>query len=228
MRKIREDFELFSGMGRANCFWTSFEHLGYDPALGYGFVLRNRHGLAVKLWGFVDDFLLHGPTLKSVQDGLTIFLDFALACGFLAHPDKLTKPSQEVKYCGFLYNTVAQPLLKIPLSKRERALAICDHLLNFSVHFEWSRLSLAVAAGILESLSEATPRRYGHTVLRELHTLIHPENSGTGLDPYLTRTKLNDKVRMGLLWWRKFLVTGEGPICSTIQSWHLNSYVWRR
>ena len=39
MRKIREDFELFSGVGQANCFWTSFEHLGYDPALGYGFVL---------------------------------------------------------------------------------------------------------------------------------------------------------------------------------------------
>ena len=41
MRKIREDFELFSGVGQANCFWTSFEHLGYDPALGYRFVLRN-------------------------------------------------------------------------------------------------------------------------------------------------------------------------------------------
>lgn len=69
----------------------------------HGFVLTNRHGLAVKLWGFVDNFLIHGPTLELVQEGLSIFLDFAVDCGFLAHPDKLTKPSQEVKYCGFFF-----------------------------------------------------------------------------------------------------------------------------
>jgi hypothetical protein len=113
MRKIREKFSLFSGIGKANCYWTQFRDLGYDPDLGYGFVLTNKHGLAVKLWGFVDDFLIHGATLDSIKLGLTIFLDFAVVCGFLAHPDKLTKPSQEVKYCGFLFNTVSQPCLKI-------------------------------------------------------------------------------------------------------------------
>ena len=209
MRKIRESFEIFAGVGKANCFWTSFEEAGYDPDLGYGFVLRNRHGLAVKLWGFVDDFLIHGPSLESVRQGLTIFLDFALNCGFLAHPDKLTKPSQEVKYCGFLFNTVGQPCLKIPLSKRERAIAICKHLLNFS-DFEWSRLSLAVAVGILESLSEATPRRYGHTILRPFHSIIHPPNCGTGLAPYLSRTRLNKEVIDSLVWWRRFLIQGGG------------------
>ena len=57
MRKIRETFELFSGIQKAKCFWTSFEGLGYNPELGYSFVLTNCRELAVKLWGFVDDFL---------------------------------------------------------------------------------------------------------------------------------------------------------------------------
>ena len=210
MRMIRESFEIFSGVGKENCYWTSFESLGFEPDLGYDFVLKNRHGAAVKLWGFVDDFLLHGPTLESVREGLTIFLDFAVKYGFLAHPNKLTKPSQEVKYCGFLFNIVSRPCLKIPLSKQERALAICDHLLSFPLDFQWSRLSLAVASGILESLSEATPRRYGHTVLPSFHSLVHPPNSGTGLEPYLSRTRFNTEVINGLLWWRQFLVKGGG------------------
>ena len=75
----------------------------------------------------------------------------------MAHPKKLTLPSQEIKYCGFLFNTVGCPCIKIPLAKRERALAICDHLLNMPPSHQWSRLSLAVAVGVLEPLSEATP-----------------------------------------------------------------------
>ena len=134
--------------------------------------MRNKDGLAVKLYGFVDDFLIHGPTLESVREALKIFLDYAVDCGFMAHPKKLTLPSQEVKYCGFLFNTVGRPCIKIPLAKRERALAICDHLLNMPPSHQWSRLSLAVAAGVLESLSEATPRPYGHTALRDFHIQI--------------------------------------------------------
>ena len=56
MRSMRERFELFTGNGSPNCYWTSFEGLGFDPKLGYGFILRNKDGLAVKLYGFVDFF----------------------------------------------------------------------------------------------------------------------------------------------------------------------------
>ena len=82
MRRIRESFELFSGVGKANCYWSHFQELGYNPKLGYGFILTNRKGLAVKLWGFVDDFLLHGPTLASIREYLSTFLDFALFYSF--------------------------------------------------------------------------------------------------------------------------------------------------
>ena len=211
MRKLREDFRhVFSGVGNANCYWTKFQDLGYDPDRGYGFVLTNKHGLAVKLWGFVDDFLIHASSLELVTAALTIFLDFAVVCGFLAHPDKLIKPSQEVKYCGFLFNTVAQPCLKIPLSKRERALAICTFLIQAPRDREWSRLSLAIAVGVLESLAEATPKRYGHTVLRSFHNLMHPLGSGSGIGVYYTKTTLTDSVIEGLAWWQAFLTAGRG------------------
>ena len=38
MRMIRESFKIFSGIGKANCYWTSFESLGFEPNLGYCFV----------------------------------------------------------------------------------------------------------------------------------------------------------------------------------------------
>ena len=89
------------------------------------------------------------------------------------------------------------PCLRIPISKRERALAVVEHLLLAPAR-QWSRLSLAVAAGILESLSEATPRRMGHTQLRAFHSLIHPPDSGSGLAPYLTSVCLTEDVIMEL------------------------------
>ena len=212
LRKLRQTFETFQGRGRANCYFSSITKLGYNPRLGYGYILKNdKYGVAVKIWGFVDDFFIHGLTLKAVREGLKFFLDAALECGFLAHPGKLTKPSQEVKYIGFNFNTVDEPILSIPTDKRERALAMCDYLLSDQSK-EWSRLGLAVVAGVLESLSDATPKRYGHTVLREFHTLVHPPGMGTGMAPYITRTKITQKVYDGIRWWKTFLKSGQGRI----------------
>jgi hypothetical protein len=47
----------------------------------------------------------------------------------LCHPTKLTPPQQVVKYCGFLLDSCTIPCLRVPVAKRERALAIVDHLL---------------------------------------------------------------------------------------------------
>ena len=131
-------------------------------------------GGAVHIWVWVDDFLLHGPTYEKTARALRFFLDTAVDCGFLFHPKKLVPPCQVVKYCGFLFDTTSVPCLRIPDAKRERALAICNYLLDSPRRKTWSRLSLAVAAGVLESLTEATPRRLGHTYLREPHSLAHP------------------------------------------------------
>ena len=129
--------------------------------------------------------------------------------GMLCHPKKLVPPTQVVKFCGLLFDTRGVPCLRIPIAKRERASAIVEHLIH-GPNQRWSRLSLAVAAGVLESLVETTPRRLGHTRLRRLHSLIHPENAGTGLEPYLSRCRLTEAIIDDLKWWLIFLDKSEG------------------
>ncbi|CAJ1936814.1 unnamed protein product [Cylindrotheca closterium] len=162
--------------------------------LGYGFILTSSDGGAVHIWVWVDDFLIHGPTHKKTAQGLQFFLDKAVDCGFLFHPKKLVPPQQVVKYCGFLFDTTTVPCLRIPEAKKERALAICDYLLQSPKHKKSSSLGLAVAVGVLESLTEATPRRLGHTHLKEFHTIVHPPGLGNGAAPYYTTTSLNSAV----------------------------------
>jgi hypothetical protein len=212
VRLIEENFAEFQGQAKANCYWTGFSSAGYDPTLGYGYVLTGRDGGSVRIWVWVDDFLIHGPTYAKTARALTFFLDTAVDCGFLFHPKKLVTPRQVVKYCGFLFDSQSIPCLRIPEPKRERALAICDYLLDSPPIKRWSRLSLAVAAGVLESLSEATPRRLGHTHLRHFHSLVHPPGIGTGAEPYFTCTLLSSEVREELAWWKDFLLLSEGRV----------------
>ena len=116
-------------------------------------------------------------------------------CGLLAHPKKLTPPQQVVKYTSFLLDTKGIPCMRIPLNKREWALAVVDHLLQSTEGKPFSRLSPAVAAGVLQSLAEATPRQLGNTYLRCFHLLVRPPGLGTSLEPYLTTTPISLVVR---------------------------------
>lgn len=218
LRLLREQCSLFQGTPKANCYWTGFSETGFDPKLGYGFILQAKDGPAVKMWVWVDDFLLHGPTHAKTLAALHYFLDTTVKIGMLCHPKKLTPPAQVVKYCGFLFDTQGVPCLRIPVSKRERAYAIVQHLIKAPPRQRWSRLSLAVAAGILESLIEATPRRIGHTYLRRLHSVVHPEGLGTGLDPYLTLASLPPPVIKDLGWWATFLKEGGGRYARATRS----------
>ena len=210
VRLVKERFEEFQGKGKANCYWTGMRENGFDPKLGYGFILESHDGGAVLVWVWVDDFLIHGPTKDKTTRALKFFLHTAVDCGFLFHPKKLIPPQQVVKYCGFLFDTTGIPCLRIPEAKKERAQAICDYLVSSDPEKHWSRLSLAVAAGVLESLSEATPRRLGHTHLREFHSLVHPPGLGIGAEPYYTTTKLTRPVIKELRWWVGYFKNGEG------------------
>ena len=147
VRLVKERFSEFSGKGRANCYWTGLRDGSFDPELGYGFILEDATGGCVHIWVWVDDFLLHGPSYEKTARALRFFLDAAVDCGFLFHPKKLILPAQVVKYCGFLFDSCRIPCLRIPVPKRERALAICEYLLYAPLDQQWSRLSLAVAAG---------------------------------------------------------------------------------
>jgi hypothetical protein len=210
LRKLKAKFDVYQGTPRANCWWTGFSELGFDPDLGYGFILEAKDGPAVKIWAWVDDFLLHGPTEAKTNEALTHFLDLAVDCGLLCHPKKLTPPSQVVKYCGFLLDSRTIPCLRIPVSKRERALAMVEYILESAPARRFSRLALSVIAGTLQSLVEATPRQTGHTKLRSLHSTVRPEGLGSGADPYYTKTTVGAKVQTDLAWWITCLLHGKG------------------
>lgn len=210
LRKLCERHDIFGVTGEANCYWTSFTAAGeFHPERGHGFILRGPNDLAVLIWAYVDDFLIHAPTKALCEQALTFFMDAALECGMLCHPKKLVLPSQEVKYCGVLINTAGIPTLKMPVQKRERSLAMLRHVTSRPTK-KWSRLALSVLAGVLESLSECTPRRMGHTYLRGLHQLIHQDRTGTGLEPYLSCTVLPSRVLLDLQWWDLHLRQGKG------------------
>jgi hypothetical protein len=117
VRMLREKFSEFQGSRRMNSWWTGFQEVGYDPEKGYGFILESSDGLAVLVWAFVDDFLIHGPTKEKTERALSLFMDLALDCGLLCHPKKCTLPPQVVRYCGFLIDTRGVPCVRIPIEK---------------------------------------------------------------------------------------------------------------
>jgi hypothetical protein len=217
---LKSRFRVFQGTPHANCFWTGFSETGeYDSKLGYGYVLLGPDGEpAARVWAHSDDVLLHSASYATTAKALTLFLDMAVECGLLCHPGKLTPPSQVVKYCGFMLDSIGIPTMRIPLEKRERAIAMVDYLLLGKVKTEYSRLSLYVVAGVLESLVEATPSRLGHTYLRRMHSLVHPEGSGTGASPYYTKTSLTESVLRDLRWWQTFLSAPGGRAARSLRS----------
>jgi hypothetical protein len=109
LHALKTRFDEFKGEGKANCWWTGFTNLEFDPEKGYSFTFESDDGPAVLIWAWVDDFLIHGPTEEKTSRALTLFLDLALDCGLLCHPKKLIPPSQVVKYCSFLLDSRGIP-----------------------------------------------------------------------------------------------------------------------
>ena len=206
LRKLKERMGYHTIAPRINCWWTGLRSGGYDPRLGHGYVLLDHQGApAVRFWVHVDDFLIHAPTQAATCQALRLFLDLALDLGMLCHPKKLIPPAQVVKYTGFLFDTRGAPALRVPSSKRERALAMVQHLRTLPASTRVSALALSVVAGTLEALSDATPARLGHTYLRRLYDVIHPEGAPLGRDRYYTFASLPKEVQEDLAWWDAML-----------------------
>jgi hypothetical protein len=212
-RLLRERCKLFRGTLTPNLWLDTLSgESEYDGTTGHGMVLDGDDGKpAALVWGHCDDFIIHGPTKEKTSRALTAFLDLAVDCGMLCHPGKLSPPAQVVKYTGFLFDTRAEPAIRISVNKREKALAILDFVVKHRQRV--SRLGLAILTGILESLSEVTPARIGRAYLRKLYGIIHPE----GLDEvdlaYFSYTELPDDTVQDLLWWRQALLTDSQRKC---------------
>ena len=211
VRMLKETCGVFERSARVNGWWSQLTDEGYNPTLGYGFSLHSQDGSpAVKIWVHVDDFLIHGPTLASTLEALRFFMDKALDVGMLCHPKKLKPPSQLQRYCGFEFDTRSDPVLHIPADKHERCCAMVDYLGAFSPGAKISRLALSVIAGTLESVSDATPNRLGHTYLRATHSLIHPDGHEPGRQLYYTYARVTDEVLREMRWWKEILRVGRG------------------
>ena len=211
VRMLKEKAEVYAKRGSANCWWTHVTTGGYDPKKGYGLIFTCADGSpAVKIWVHVDDFAIHGPTLRATHTGLKLFLDLAVDVGLLCHPKKLKAPSQVQLYTGFIFDTRRNPCLRIPLDKRDRAVAMVDYVINYPSPSRLSRLALSVIAGTLESLAEATPNRLGHTYLRQTHSLLHPEGYPAGRKVYYTTCTITAPVLAEMQWWRCILLSGKG------------------
>jgi hypothetical protein len=79
----------------------------------------------------VDDIFYHGPTRAKYISALKKILDLTVLVGFLSLTN-LKPPAQIQKFCGFLYDSVGTPQLRIPDNKVIRALALLEFLMRGS------------------------------------------------------------------------------------------------
>jgi hypothetical protein len=203
--------DLFDGVGEFNTWYEGLNGNGYSPALGHGLVLRSTDGLpAVKIFIHCDDFCVHGPSHAKTVAALNALMDQALTVGLLFNPTKVHPPSQQAKYCGFIYDTRSIPTLRIPTDKRCRALAMIDYMAARRTG-EVSRLALSVMTGLLQSLVDASPSRMGQTFLRHAYDVIHapPDDGAELLHPHqrlYSCTLISDAAWADLMWWRAALM----------------------
>jgi hypothetical protein len=211
IRTLHENCKRYQGELKHNTWWQAFAKLqDFDLSLSHGryLLLLDNHLPATLIFGHCDDFFIHGPTWLKTALALTDFLDLCLAVGLLAHPGKLTPPGQEVKYTGYLWNTMGIPTLIIPPYKVDKSIALFEYAEDHTDHI--SRLCLAVVKGVLESMVDATPSRTGHTHLRSLETTLHPFGWEESYLPYYSFTALFQRNINDLQWWRRCLRASNG------------------
>jgi hypothetical protein len=149
LRLIFQEVEEMQGEVLINDWKVALEGDGFDPKLGIGRVLIGSDVLpACLIWIHVDSIFLHGPTREKCTSALKKILDLMVLVGLICHPTKLKPPAQIQKICGFLYDSVGTPKLRIPDNKVVRALALLDLFMRGS-RTVICRLALALVVGTL-------------------------------------------------------------------------------
>jgi hypothetical protein len=183
----------------------------FDPKLGIGQVLIVYYGLpACLIWIHVDDIFLHGPTREKCTSTLKKILDLTVLVSLICHPTKLKPPAQIKKFCGFLYDSVGTPKLRITDNKVVRALDLLDFLMRGS-RTVICRLALAMVVGTLQSLVPATPNAIGASFLHHVYRNIHNEtldNFDDIHDFYHSGLALGALAQVDFNWWEQALSSG--------------------
>jgi hypothetical protein len=212
LRKLESISPYFQEGPLFNTWWHSSSSTHpFDPTLPHGIVRIFPIDVLLIVIAFAhcDDFWIHAPTHEKARLAAIDFLDLAVKVGLLAHPLKLTPPSQEVKYTGFNWVSVEAPTLKIPSYKADKLIALIEYALDHRDRL--SRLFLAVVKGVLESEVDVTPARSGQTHLRSLEHSLHPLG-WEGL-PFYSFAKLStEDINNLLLWWKQVLSSNRGQV----------------
>ena len=165
------------------------------------------------VFGFVDDFKIHGATKGDCIQATTDFMNLMVRLGLICQKAKTVPPSQVQKYCGFIYDTRGSPTLLIPPHKISRCIANAEYLLNRPRSQAVSRLSLAIVTGVLQSVVDATPQHIGQSYLRALYDDLHRwEEVGhlEGTAKFFTVVELSEGGKEGLRWWIQHLRHSSG------------------
>ena len=222
-RLVEETLPAFQGQAIQNDFSTGLSGRGFNPQLGRGRVLLGPDGLpSCLLWLHVDDCLVHGPTKEKCSEGLRQLLDLSVRLGFICQRVKTVPPCQCVKFCGFEYDTVGVPILRVPSEKRHRAYAQLQYVLR--PHQRLCRFGLAICVGNLQSLVPATPSNIGASFLRQVYTCLHAcgrSHYDSALEYYAEEISLTHLGRLDLLWWLQCLRLG---LHSTVQVRHSSHF----
>ena len=214
MEMFRRECPLFHGTPVENTWRQALDGECFRPALGHGRVWIQSNGRPVaQIYGFVDDFMIHGATRSDARAALSAYMDLTVRLGFICQRVKTSPPAQVQKYCGMLYDTRKIPTLRVPPNKVSRCLASIDYLLSRPRGGSLSRLSLAVVTGVLQSIVDATPRHVGQAHLRALYDDMHLlDETGhlSGAAKYYTVVKLSPASQHGLQWWQGYLRSNPG------------------
>jgi hypothetical protein len=92
---------------------------------------------------------------EKCTSALKTILDLTVLVGLVCNPTKIKPPTQIQKFCGFLYDSVGTPKLRIPDNKVVRYLALLYFLMRGS-RTVICCLALAVVVRTLQSLVPAT------------------------------------------------------------------------
>ena len=211
IRYLVDSFPIFKGNPVDNSPMAYFTKKVYHPEHGEGRVLVDSNGIPIVLiWMHVDDVLIHGPTLEKLIEALDLLLDTTVKFGLICQPSKTVAPTQNIKFCGFVYNTQSIPQLLIPDNKISRAIAMIDYLTHGCDH-SLARLIVSMVVGFLQSLVPATPGNIGASFLqpiyKDLHHLQANDTPGTK-QFYYCSMELSLKSQLCLDWWKQALTLG--------------------
>jgi hypothetical protein len=163
VRLIYQEAEEIQGDALINDWKVALEGSGFDPKLGIGLVLNGSDGVPVCLiWIHADAIFIHVPTRAKCTSALKKILYLTVLVGLICHPTKLKPSAQILKFCGFLYDSVGTPKLRIPDNKVVRALALLEFLMRGSkMVLCCLAVAVVVVVGTLQYLVPATHNAIG-------------------------------------------------------------------